>query len=74
VVALYGGELLAGFGLPEPAFLEWLRTERERLRALALDVFDRWLAASAAAGRADDAIEAGRRARPSASTCASARA
>jgi tetratricopeptide (TPR) repeat protein len=62
VAALYAGEFLAGFGLSEPAFEDWLRGERERLRALALDVLERWLAASTAAGRTDDALEAGRRA------------
>jgi hypothetical protein len=56
VAALYGGELLAGFGLPEPAFEEWLRSERERLRALALDVLERWLAATGQPETARDAL------------------
>src|SRR5262249_58998458 len=36
-VALYGGDFLAGFGVPDaPAFDEWAAIARERLRHLAL--------------------------------------
>jgi len=34
---LYRGDFLAGFSVAEPAFEEWLVTERERLRELALE-------------------------------------
>lgn len=33
VAALYGGELLAGIGVTDPAFEEWLEGERNRLQA-----------------------------------------
>ena len=36
--ALYGGDLLEGFSVRDPAFDEWLTIERERLRALAASV------------------------------------
>ena len=60
--ALYAGDFLRGFAVTEHAFDEWLRAERARLRALALDILERWLASAATADRHDDAIEAGRRA------------
>jgi DNA-binding SARP family transcriptional activator/tetratricopeptide (TPR) repeat protein len=40
-LALYRGDLLAGFRLQEPLFDEWLRGERERLRTLAADALER---------------------------------
>jgi DNA-binding SARP family transcriptional activator len=42
-MALYRGDLLAGFLSREPAFEEWLRAERERFREKALDALDRLL-------------------------------
>ena len=35
-VALYRGDLLEGFSVKEPAFEDWLRAERERLRSQAV--------------------------------------
>ncbi len=43
-VALYRGDLLAGFDLRETLFEEWLRSERERLHELALEAGARLLA------------------------------
>lgn len=40
-VALYRGDLLDGFGLREEGFEEWVRGERERLRAAAVTVLDK---------------------------------
>lgn len=37
----YDGDLLAGVSIPDPAFAEWLQVERERLRAIALEVCER---------------------------------
>lgn len=42
-VEIYAGDLLDGFVVGEPAFDEWLATERERLRELALGAFRRLL-------------------------------
>ncbi|MER8967296.1 alpha/beta fold hydrolase [Mesorhizobium sp. M0159] len=41
---VYRGDLLDGFGLKEEAFEDWLRIERERLRAMAVAALDRLLA------------------------------
>jgi len=54
---LYGGEFLAGFGLHEGAFEEWLRTERERLRQLALKALTKLLAHHTASEAVDLAIQ-----------------
>ena len=54
---LYGGEFLAGFGLHEGAFEEWLRTERERLRQLALKALTKLLAHHTASNALDPAIQ-----------------
>ncbi|MBI2215865.1 MAG: AAA family ATPase [Candidatus Rokubacteria bacterium] len=43
VAALYRGDLLEGIRVSEPAFEEWLLTERERLRELAIDALARLL-------------------------------
>jgi DNA-binding SARP family transcriptional activator/pimeloyl-ACP methyl ester carboxylesterase len=40
----YRGELLDGFGLKEEPFEEWLRVERERLRAIAVTALDKLVA------------------------------
>jgi TolB-like protein/Tfp pilus assembly protein PilF len=58
---LYQGEFLAGFGLDEQAFEEWLRTERERLRQLALKMLTRLLAHHAAGNALEPAIRTGTR-------------
>jgi TolB-like protein/Tfp pilus assembly protein PilF len=58
---LYKGELLTGFGLHEQAFEEWLRTERERLRQLALKTLSRLLAHHTATNALDRAIQTGAR-------------
>ena len=42
--ALYQGELLEGLSVDEPPFEEWLLSERERLRELALEALARLLA------------------------------
>jgi TolB-like protein/DNA-binding SARP family transcriptional activator len=55
--ALYQAELLAGFGLPEQPFEEWLRSERERLRDLVLRTLARLLAHHEASGASERAIE-----------------
>jgi TolB-like protein/DNA-binding SARP family transcriptional activator len=59
--ALYKADLLAGFGLPEQPFEEWLRAERERLRDLALRTLARLLAHHEAAGATERAIETAQR-------------
>jgi TolB-like protein len=56
-VALYQGELLAGFGLREDAFEDWLRIERARLRALALTATQRLIAHHVRAGAPERAID-----------------
>jgi len=38
-IELYRGELLDGFSLPEAAYEEWLRGERDRVRTLAMQGF-----------------------------------
>ena len=40
-IALYKGDLLDGFSLREEAFEEWLRAERERLRALVIGALEK---------------------------------
>ena len=42
-VALYRGDLLEGFSIPEESFEDWLRAERERLRTLAVGAMKRLL-------------------------------
>jgi DNA-binding SARP family transcriptional activator len=56
-MALYRGDLLEGFRVGEPAFEEWLWRERERLRQLLVEAFERLLAHETAGARADAAIE-----------------
>jgi len=58
-VELYKGELLAGFGLREQGFEEWLRTERERLRMVALKSLGRLLEHYAATDAFERGIQAG---------------
>ena len=59
--ARYPGELLAGFTLREQPFEDWLRTERERLRTLALNVTARLIALYTQAEVPERAIDAARR-------------
>ncbi len=40
-IALYKGDLLDGFSLNEEPFEEWIRSERERLRAMAVAALER---------------------------------
>jgi predicted ATPase/DNA-binding SARP family transcriptional activator len=60
--ALYRGEFLAGFGLPEcEAFEDWLLLTRERLGHQALDVLQRLGEAYLAVGQLTEAVAASRR-------------
>jgi DNA-binding SARP family transcriptional activator len=55
-VAAYRGDLLDGLAVDAPAFEDWLRTERERLRELAVGALGRLLAHEERAGRTERAI------------------
>jgi DNA-binding SARP family transcriptional activator len=55
--ALYQGDLLAGLTLDEAPFEEWLLSERERLRELALEVLARLLAQQRKAGALESAVQ-----------------
>src|SRR5438876_594656 len=54
---LYRGDLLAGLGVVSPTFEDWLMSERERLRELALEVFARLLAHQRAVGDLAPAVQ-----------------
>src|SRR5262245_5804167 len=54
---LYRGDFLAGLSLQEPSFEEWLLTQRERLRELALEAVARLLAHHRRAGHLELALE-----------------
>jgi DNA-binding SARP family transcriptional activator/predicted ATPase len=56
-VALYKGDFLAGLCVQEPGFEEWLVTQRERLRELALEVLAKLLAHEARQGATQEAIQ-----------------
>ncbi|WP_077382431.1 alpha/beta fold hydrolase [Mesorhizobium prunaredense] len=43
-LVVYRGDLLDGFGLKEEPFEDWLRVERERLRAMAIAALDKLVA------------------------------
>src|SRR5262249_62154766 len=58
---LYRGALLDGLGLRDPAFEDWLRVERQRLRDRAEEGLTNQLAQSLAAGARDCAAAAARR-------------
>jgi TolB-like protein len=47
--SLYGGELLEGIDVHDPAFTEWLSFERQRLSALAVGVLKRLVASESGA-------------------------
>jgi DNA-binding SARP family transcriptional activator/tetratricopeptide (TPR) repeat protein len=55
-ISLYQGDLLDGFRVEEPAFEEWLRAERERLRARAVDAMKKLLAEHVRTRATDAAI------------------
>jgi DNA-binding SARP family transcriptional activator len=55
-VALYRGDLLEGLGATPAPFEEWLLTERERLRELALEALAKLLAEYRERGRGDEAV------------------
>jgi DNA-binding SARP family transcriptional activator/TolB-like protein len=59
--SLYRGEFLAGFDLGGEAFESWLRTERMRLRELAVSGWSRLLEWHIAAGDLEPAIQAAMR-------------
>ena len=59
--ASYQGELLAGIGIREPAFEEWVDLERARLHALATEASRRLLALLAASGEHLRAVDAANR-------------
>jgi DNA-binding SARP family transcriptional activator len=57
--ALYQGDLLAGLGEQSAAYEDWLLSERERLRELALDALASLLAHHIASGAVETAIQTG---------------
>jgi DNA-binding SARP family transcriptional activator len=56
-VALYRGDLLVGLSTEAPGFEEWLMSERERLRELAIEGFARLLAHQRAVGATEAAVQ-----------------
>ena len=60
-LALYRGDLLDGIGIRDPAFEEWLRVERQRLRGRAEEAAAGLMARSLAEGARDRAAAAARR-------------
>lgn len=54
---LYRGDLLDGFSLAAPAFEEWLRAERERLRSRAVTVMKALLAHHQTVSNIEEAIQ-----------------
>ncbi|HEX6093889.1 MAG TPA: BTAD domain-containing putative transcriptional regulator, partial [Dongiaceae bacterium] len=60
-IAQYGGALLEGNDAVAPEFDDWLKPERARLAALAERALEQLAQTAAANGRADDAIQFGRR-------------
>ena len=55
--ALYRGELLEGIAAQDGPFEEWLLTERERLRELALEALGKLLGQQIGAGSVEGAIQ-----------------
>jgi DNA-binding SARP family transcriptional activator/tetratricopeptide (TPR) repeat protein len=55
--ALYRGDLLEGLVVQEPPFEDWLATQRERLREVALKALAKLLAHQRAAGSTDTAVQ-----------------
>jgi DNA-binding SARP family transcriptional activator/predicted ATPase len=60
-IDLYRGDLLEGMALREAPFEEWLLTERERLRELALEALAKLLRHQRSAGAPDAALQTGLR-------------
>ena len=58
---LYQGDLLDGIGVHDPAFEDWLRSERERLHDRAREAFSRLLDHQTGTGATDAAIATARR-------------
>src|SRR5262245_33376967 len=56
-VDLYRGDLLSGLSVVEPGFEDWLMTERERLRELALEALARRLAHQRTSGVTASAVQ-----------------
>jgi len=56
-VGLYRGDLLAGLSAAAPTFEDWLMSERERLRELALEALARLLAHQRAVGAIAPAVQ-----------------
>jgi DNA-binding SARP family transcriptional activator/pimeloyl-ACP methyl ester carboxylesterase len=59
--ALYRGDLLDGFSLKEEPFEDWLRVERERLRAISIAVLEKLVSHHSAANAPADCIRAATR-------------
>src|SRR5262245_27735049 len=53
---LYRGDLLEGFNIRDPAFEDWLRLERQRLRASIEEALTRLLKQSMKMGNCDHAV------------------
>ena len=60
-IALYRGDLLDGIGIRDPAFEQWLRVERQRLRGRVEEAAAGLMARSLAEGNPDRAAAAARR-------------
>ena len=60
-LVIYRGDLLDGFGLKEEPFEDWLRVERERLRAMAVALLDRLVAHYSAVNDAAACVRAATR-------------
>ena len=58
---LYQGDLLDGIGVHDPAFEDWLRTERERLHDSAREAMSSLLDHETSAGNTDQAVAMARR-------------
>ncbi len=55
--ALYHGDLLAGLGVSEPSFEQWLLGERERLREVAIEALAKLLRHQTSTGTIEAAIQ-----------------
>jgi TolB-like protein len=60
-VDLYKGDLLDGLAVPDPAFEDWLRGERQRLREIAREAMTRLMELQLAAGEAESVFATARR-------------
>lgn len=58
---VYRGDLLEGFGLKEEPFEDWLRLERERLRAIVVAVLEKLVVHHSAAGDLASSVRAATR-------------